>query len=80
MLVMFLQKFMKSQLEKEGYLKREKHNYSWSQLYIEESLKAADLLNEVGINAEIIDPITLSPLDYNLIKILLKNQKTSCSR
>ncbi len=35
---------------------------------VEESLKAADLLNEVGVSAEVIDPITLSPLDYNLIR------------
>ena len=39
-----------------------------SSFTVEESLKAADLLNEVGIKAEIIDPITLSPLDYNLIR------------
>jgi pyruvate/2-oxoglutarate/acetoin dehydrogenase E1 component len=42
---------------------------------VEESLKAADLLNEVGINAEIIDPITLSPLDYNLIRDSVKKTK-----
>ena len=42
---------------------------------VEESLKAADLLNEVGINAEIIDPITLSPLDYNLIRDSVKKPK-----
>ena len=41
---------------------------------VEESLKAAELLYEVGVNAEIIDPISLSPIDYDLIKIQLKKQ------
>ena len=31
-------------------------------------LKAAELLNEVGVNAEVIDPISLSPIDYDLIR------------
>ena len=35
---------------------------------VEESLKAAELLNEVGVNAEVIDPISLSPIDYDLIR------------
>ena len=51
-----------------------------SSFTVEESLKAAELLNEVGINAEIIDPITLSPLDYNLIRESVNKTKTSGSR
>jgi pyruvate/2-oxoglutarate/acetoin dehydrogenase E1 component len=39
---------------------------------VEESLKAAELLDEVGVNAEIIDPITLSPIDYHLIRDSVK--------
>ena len=39
---------------------------------VEESLKAAELLYEVGVNAEIIDPISLSPIDYDLIRNSVK--------
>ena len=35
---------------------------------VEDSLRAADLLKEVGISAEIIDPISLSPIDYATIR------------
>ena len=35
---------------------------------MEDSLRAADLLKEVGISAEIIDPISLSPIDYATIR------------
>ena len=41
---------------------------------VEESLKAAELLYEVGVNAEIIDPISLSPIDYDLIRNSVKNK------
>lgn len=35
---------------------------------VEDSLRAAELLKGVGVNAEIIDPISLSPIDYELIR------------
>ena len=39
-------------------------------------LRAADLLKEAGISAEIIDPISLSPIDYATIrKSCLKTKK-----
>lgn len=43
---------------------------------VEDSLRAANLLKEVGVNAEIIDPISLSPIDYHTIrKSCLKTKK-----
>jgi pyruvate dehydrogenase E1 component beta subunit len=35
---------------------------------IEDALRASGLLKSVGVSAEVIDPISLSPLDYNLIR------------
>ena len=35
---------------------------------VEDSLRAADLLKEVGVNSEVIDPISLSPIDYQIIR------------
>ena len=35
---------------------------------VEDSLRASELLKGVGVNAEIIDPISLSPIDYELIR------------
>ena len=35
---------------------------------VEDSLRAADLLKQVGVSAEVIDPISLSPLDYVLLR------------
>ncbi len=35
---------------------------------VEDSLRAADLLKNVGVSAEVIDPISLSPIDYDLIR------------
>ncbi len=35
---------------------------------VEDSLRAAELLKSVGVSAEVIDPISLSPIDYNLIR------------
>jgi len=35
---------------------------------VEDSLRAADLLKSEGVNAEVIDPISLSPIDYDLIR------------
>ncbi|MAZ79216.1 MAG: alpha-ketoacid dehydrogenase subunit beta [Gammaproteobacteria bacterium] len=43
---------------------------------VEDSLRASSLLKEVGVNAEIIDPISLSPIDYDLIrKSVLKTRR-----
>ena len=35
---------------------------------VEDSLRAAELLKSVGVSAEVIDPISLSPIDYSLIR------------
>ena len=35
---------------------------------VEDSLRAADLLKGVGVNAEVIDPISLSPIDNEIIR------------
>ena len=35
---------------------------------VEDALRASGLLKSVGVSAEVIDPISLSPLDYNLIR------------
>ena len=43
---------------------------------VEDSLRAADLLKGVGVNAEVIDPISLSPIDYEIIrKSVMKTNK-----
>ena len=39
---------------------------------VEKAIKAAEILLEEGINAEIIDPRTLTPLDFPLSPLLLK--------
>ena len=35
---------------------------------VEDSIRASELLKGVGVNAEVIDPISLSPFDYELIR------------
>ncbi len=35
---------------------------------VEDSLRASELLKSVGVNAEVIDPISLSPIDYEIIR------------
>ncbi len=42
---------------------------------VEDSLRAAELLKSVGVNAEIIDPISLSPIDYELIRKSVEKTK-----
>jgi len=35
---------------------------------VEDSIRASELLKEVGVNAEVIDPISLSPIDFETIR------------
>ena len=42
---------------------------------VEDSLRAAELLKVVGVNAEVIDPVSLSPIDYHIIRKSVEKTK-----